>query len=190
MQQIDLLRHGEPEGGTRYRGHIDDPLNERGWEQMRDAVDGKDRWDIIYHSSLVRCAAFARELGQALSIPVIEKAALKEIGFGTWEGRTGAELIAEDEDAYRSFYHDPVNHQPEGAERLRDFYLRVTDTYEAIAGDDRYENPLVITHAGVMRAIITHVLKAPLLSMYRMQIRSAGLVSIRFSKHRPPSLQI
>ena len=31
---IDLIRHGEPVGGRRYRGHIDDPLSERGWQQM------------------------------------------------------------------------------------------------------------------------------------------------------------
>jgi len=28
---IDLLRHGEPVGGKRYRGQIDDPLSEKGW---------------------------------------------------------------------------------------------------------------------------------------------------------------
>ena len=32
---IDLLRHGEPLGGSRYRGNrIDDPLTEKGWRQM------------------------------------------------------------------------------------------------------------------------------------------------------------
>ena len=32
---LDLLRHGETEGGTRYRGTTDDPLTAAGWEQMR-----------------------------------------------------------------------------------------------------------------------------------------------------------
>lgn len=32
---IDLIRHGEPAGGRRYRGHgLDDPLTEKGWSQM------------------------------------------------------------------------------------------------------------------------------------------------------------
>ena len=35
---IDLIRHGEPEGGKRYRGQIDHPLSATGWQQMWDAV--------------------------------------------------------------------------------------------------------------------------------------------------------
>ena len=35
---IDMIRHGEPVGGRRYRGQIDDPLSEKGWRQMWAAV--------------------------------------------------------------------------------------------------------------------------------------------------------
>ena len=35
---IDLLRHGEPDGGQKFRGAVDDPLSPHGWEQMRSAV--------------------------------------------------------------------------------------------------------------------------------------------------------
>jgi len=35
---LDLMRHGEPVGGRRYRGQMDDPLSEKGWAQMRNAV--------------------------------------------------------------------------------------------------------------------------------------------------------
>ncbi|TNF94339.1 MAG: histidine phosphatase family protein, partial [Gammaproteobacteria bacterium] len=86
------------------------------------------------------------------------------------------------------FYLDPVNHQPDGAERLRDFYLRVSEVWDEIIDTTEHKRPLIVTHAGVIRAIVVHVLKAPLFSMYRMQIPSAGMVSIRFSKERPPTL--
>ena len=36
---IELLRHGEPKGGHRVRGRIDDPLSEQGWTQMQRAVE-------------------------------------------------------------------------------------------------------------------------------------------------------
>ncbi len=32
---VDLLRHGEPDGGQKFRGAVDDPLSPRGWEQMQ-----------------------------------------------------------------------------------------------------------------------------------------------------------
>ena len=44
---VDLLRHGEPEGGKKFRGAVDDPLSPQGWAQMRTAVgDGRD-WQVI-----------------------------------------------------------------------------------------------------------------------------------------------
>ena len=36
---VDLLRHGESEGGEIFRGSIDVPLTEMGWQQMQSAVD-------------------------------------------------------------------------------------------------------------------------------------------------------
>ena len=32
---LDLIRHGEPEGGVKYRGSLDEPLSTTGWQQMR-----------------------------------------------------------------------------------------------------------------------------------------------------------
>ncbi|HHO59588.1 MAG TPA: histidine phosphatase family protein, partial [Thiotrichales bacterium] len=59
---IDVIRHGEPEGGRRYRGHsVDDPLTEKGWLQMRSAVPENPPWQHIISSPLVRCLDFSRE---------------------------------------------------------------------------------------------------------------------------------
>ncbi len=46
--QIDVIRHGEPVGGRRYRGHgVDDPLSEKGWQQMWKAVADRSDWQHI-----------------------------------------------------------------------------------------------------------------------------------------------
>lgn len=172
-----------------YRGQIDHPLSEKGWQEMRDAVAGRHDWQAIVHSPLARCAEFADELSARLNIPRTADERLKEIGFGAWEGKTGEAIRAADADAFKRFYFDPVNHQPEGAERLRHFYLRVSDAWEAIS-QRQEERILLVAHAGVLRAIIAHVLKAPLLSMYRMQIPSAGMVAIKFSEEKPPTVQM
>ena len=133
LKQIDLLRHGEPLGGRKYRGQIDDPLTDKGWAEMRAAVEGRDDWDAIMYSPLCRCADFATELSTSLSIPKMADDRLKEIGFGVWEGLTSDEICMENIDALRHFYQDPVNNQPEGAERLRAFYLRVGAAWEEVA---------------------------------------------------------
>lgn len=188
IRRIDLLRHGEPVGGRMYRGQLDHPLSDRGWAEMRAAVGGMNHWDAIFHSPLLRCSAFAEQLAGQLDIPAQADERLKEIGFGVWEGKTRADIEALEAGALRRFYLDPVNHQPEGAERLRAFYLRVGEAWEALSTQEVYARPLVVAHAGVIRAIICQVLKAPLLSMYRLQIPSAGLITIQFGEQRPPSV--
>ena len=67
---VDLLRHGEPEGGQMFRGAVDDPLSLRGWEQMRAAVGDCRDWNTVITSPLIRCAAFARELAERLDRPL------------------------------------------------------------------------------------------------------------------------
>lgn len=64
--RLDILRHGEPVGGKRYRGdQIDDPLSPQGWAQMQARIDecamaGLDGWTAIVSSPLTRCRAIAR----------------------------------------------------------------------------------------------------------------------------------
>jgi broad specificity phosphatase PhoE len=47
---------------------------------------------------------------------------------------------------------------------------------------------LIVTHAGVMRAIITHVLGAPLHAMYRIQVANAARVRIGLEEERPATV--
>jgi hypothetical protein len=61
---IDLLRHGEVEGGVRFRGSTDHPLTAEGWAQMWAAVGTDIHWDRIVTSPLTRCADFARALSR------------------------------------------------------------------------------------------------------------------------------
>ena len=42
---LDYLRHGQPEGGQRFRGNgIDDALSELGWRQMHDTAASVTGW--------------------------------------------------------------------------------------------------------------------------------------------------
>ena len=190
LKQIDLLRHGEPVGGRMYRGQTDHPLSDRGWREMREAVAERNDWDMIVHSPLCRCADFADELATRLNIVANVDDRLKEIGFGRWENRTGDDIRQQDAEAFRNFYHDPVNHQPEGAECLRSFYGRISEAWEEISARHDIERILLIAHSGVIRAIIANVLRAPLQAIYRMQIASAGMVAVKFSDERPPTIQL
>ena len=176
---IDLLRHGEPVGGSRYRGHgVDDPLSEKGWRQMWEGVGENFSWELIISSPLQRCADFSRNLAERHDIPLLIDERFREIGFGEWEGKTRAELQANNGHEFHSFYADPVNNTPTGAEPVSEFYQRVNAAFQ----DIRLQNPvgdlLIVAHAGVIRAIVAGAIQAGLASMYKLTIQNGCIARL------------
>lgn len=181
---IDLIRHGEPVGGRAYRGHnIDDPLSDKGWQQMWDAVGDYADWDVIVSSPLVRCRAFAEAVGERHGLPVEVEERFKEVGFGRWEGRTPDQIQHDDAEEYAAFYADPVNARPSGAEDLDAFIARVAHAYQGVAARHAGKKVLIVAHAGVMRAVIAHVVHAEPLGLYRIAVANAGITRIRHGRH-------
>lgn len=185
---IDLLRHGEPQGGRMYRGWVDHPLSDHGWQQMRSATAASRPWQVIVSSPMQRCRAFAEELGAQLAIDVRVDERLKEVGFGHWEGKTAEQIRAADPSALANFYRDPVNARPCDAESLADFQARVSAALEAVLQEHPGRHLLLVTHAGVIRAAIAHTLQAPLQAIYRTHVDNAAITRFKQTGERPLSL--
>ena len=190
--QIDVIRHGEPVGGRRYRGHgVNDPLTEKGWQQMWGAVADCSNWQHIASSPLSRCLDFAQQLSKKLKIGYSVDDRFKEIGFGTWEGLTPDEIIANDIDALKRFYKDPIRNRPEGAEPLESFSSRVWDAYEDISRKHVNEKVLIVGHAGVVRAITANILGMDLNHVYsNLKIEYGGIVTSIIDDAQEPRIVI
>ncbi len=182
--RLDLLRHGEPVGGSRYRGQVDDPLSELGWAQMRSAVQELSGWQQVVTSPLSRCHKFAQEVSTQRGIPVTVEPRFAEVGFGDWEGFSRAELEADDPDQVRLFYEDPVRHRPNGAEPLDDFIGRVAAGLETVLEQHAGQSVLVVAHAGVIRAIMATVLDMSPVAIYRIHVANAGITRLRTDRQR------
>ena len=163
MTTIDLMRHGEPVGGRRYRGQIDDPLSDRGWRQMRGAVGD-------------HCP-------KKHGLPVTYDERLMEIGFGAWEGKTADEISAVDPDSLARFYADPITHRPEGAELLSDFDARIAAGLSDILEVHEGQHIIVVGHAGMMRMVLRHALGMPVANIFRISIPNAGLTRLEYYRH-------
>jgi len=189
---IDVIRHGEPVGGRRYRGYsVDDALTEKGWKQMRAAVPEKPAWTHIVSSPLKRCLEFSQELAEDLHIPYRIEDNLKEIGFGDWEGKTPEEILAKDPQALDHFYKDPVNNRPKGAEPLDTFSLRVWQAYLNILDEQKDQHILIVAHAGVARAITANILQMSLDDVYsRLRIEYGAIICSSVDEGAPPRLLI
>jgi alpha-ribazole phosphatase len=185
--RIELLRHGEPMGGRRYRGQLDDPLSDKGWQQMRSAVAERRDWDVIYTSPLRRCSEFATELATRLGLPLTQDARLKEIGFGSWEGRTAEDIRSRDPHCIERFWRDPLGNRPEGAETIASFHTRVSAAWQEMLAAQQGKRVLVVGHAGITRMILSVVMESPPQHMFRIQVENAGLTRIRVRGTGPDS---
>lgn len=189
---IEVMRHGEPVGGRRYRGHgVDDPLTDLGWQQMWDAVEGRPGWDFIISSPLSRCHEFAQQLSKKLKIGYGLDDRFREIGFGVWEGLTPDEILTKDSHALDHFYADPVNNRPEGAEPLEAFSERVWEGYNDLRRKHANKAILIVAHAGVVRAITANTLHMSLDDVYsNLKVEYGGIVTSIIEDNKPPKLVI
>lgn len=177
---LDLMRHGEPVGGRRYRGQVDDPLSEKGWAQMHAAVGDAVPWTRIVSSPLARCREFSQILAEHHSLPLTFDDRLKEVGFGVWEGKSAAEIEAAAPGTLARFKADPVNARPAGAEPLDAFHARVAAALDEVLAMHAGEHILLVGHAGVMRMALAWALHIPLEYAYRIEVATASLTRLRF----------
>jgi len=175
---IDLLRHGEPLGGSRYRGQLDDALSEKGWQQMWQAVAGRSDWQQIITSPLQRCQAFADALAAQHGLPLHSEPHFSEVGFGAWEGKNREEVEQQFPGQLARFYQDPVNQRPPGAEPLDEFLSRVRNAFDELLPRFSGQTVLIVAHAGVIRAIMSHALEMPPAAMYRIHVENAGMTRL------------
>ncbi|MCF6354966.1 MAG: histidine phosphatase family protein [Candidatus Polarisedimenticolaceae bacterium] len=177
---IDLLRHGEVEGGHCFRGRTDDLLTDLGWSQMSHAVEMKPTWREIISSPAKRCTRFAKQLAENQQIPCRQAEWLWEMDFGDWEGATAAQLAATDADRLNAFWQDPVHQAPPNGEPFQPFQQRVLGGWSALIQQST-KHILLVTHGGPIRIILAEVLGMPPQNLMRLEVPHASLSRVRIS---------
>jgi alpha-ribazole phosphatase len=185
---MDLLRHGEPVGGRRFRGQSDDPLSELGWRQMWEALGDKAPWQHIVSSPLQRCNAFAQAVADRHGLPLSLEPRFKEIGFGEWEGFTPEEIQQRDAERYRRYRDDPAAFMPAGAEPMDAFVTRVAHAWEELCSAQQGRHVLMVCHAGVIRAVLGIVLGMTPEKLFRIQVDYASISRITIAPAQLPTL--
>lgn len=119
-------------------------------------------------------------------------AALREIHFGAWEGRSHAEVEAEDRDRIFAFWDQPGEIAPPGGESWNAFRGRVDGFVDA------WQNPgpiVAVAHLGVIVSQIQKALNLPAreafahkidnLSVTHLHRSDTGVWSLRVINHHP-----
>lgn len=186
--RVTVLRHGEVAGpGHVFRGRSDPPLTARGQAQMRTALAGR-RFDAVASSPLRRCREFAEVYASEQGIACRVLADMRELDFGDWEGLSGAEVAERAPAAYQCFRSRDDDAAAPGGERIGDFRHRVQAAWQDwLAGTTGGER-LLITHAGVMRILLQHLLELPALSLYRIALPEAAQFQVSLLAGAAPVL--
>lgn len=106
--------------------------------------------------------------------PVIEPA-LADCDYGSWTGRTLAEVSADQPDLVRRWLTDPDS-APHGGESRTELVRRVAAWLGTIAGPDR-RTVLAVTHAAVVRAAVLHALDSA--AFWRVDVEPLSVTRLR-----------
>lgn len=170
---ISVLRHGAVAGRPHvFRGRLDDPLSEAGREAMARAVARLAPIECIATSPLVRCRAFAQDWAGQQNLPLTILDSMTELDFGAWEGLSPDEAARQDTQAHRAFLAGAG--APPGGESLADLRRRVWAGWTAWLADADGGHRLLVTHAGVMRALLMDIIGLDPARPYAIALPEAG----------------
>lgn len=177
---IDLLRHGEPEGGQMiFRGRTDDPLTPLGWQQLEKRLGDHLPWDAIISSPARRCAEFAQSFATRHALTLALDEQLWELDFGEWEGQHLSDIHQATPELLADFWNHPSQVTPPGGEPLVQFQQRILGAWEQLQQQHQGKHLLVIAHSGSIRVIIGQILGMPIHALLKLELEYAGLSRVR-----------
>lgn len=152
----------------RYIGTTDVALDSVGhgqaayWRQVFASIPLQS----VYSSSLSRCVRTAD--GITSGPAVTGSAELNEIDMGDWDGLLFDEVRTRYPEEFRQRGESMDIFRPPGGESFYDLSLRALPFFNACIQQRRFPI-LMVTHAGVIRVLLTHILGRPLKDLFQIR---------------------
>lgn len=168
--KVHLLRHTKPEieEGICY-GQSDIGLSKTFVDELSqlETVISSISFDSIYSSPLKRCVLLAKSLcPDNMKINTDDR--LKELNFGAWEMMKWLD-ISQSKEA-QEWFNDYVRVKCPNGDSFMDIHYRVKDFLTMLKGQKQFQNPLIITHAGVIRAFFSIIESIDLKESFNLNI--------------------
>jgi broad specificity phosphatase PhoE len=184
---VFLIRHGvtawHAEG--RVLGQRDIPLSENGIAQAEEAaaaVRGVKMSEVL-SSPLQRAIQTAEIIGQAAGIEVARDPRLIDFQLGKWTGMTYEDVAKNEE--YKRFVQQPDAERIPGGESLDDIRRRAVSAVEQALADNATGDALaIVTHAGIIRVLITHYMGSQPANYHRVRVSPGSISILGFSDDR------
>ncbi|MDR3038125.1 MAG: histidine phosphatase family protein [Candidatus Adiutrix sp.] len=165
--RLFFIRHGQTEnfGDPPFNGWRDAPLTEFGRRQLdqtAEALAGVP-FAAVYASDLSRAVYGGSRLAEKQGLTLVSGPQWREMSFGRWEGRTYAQIAAEDQELIRRlFARDGSGADlpfPGGGESSADFRRRIEKALAALlAAHPQGGRVALVAHGGVCKMLWSLIL--------------------------------
>lgn len=164
MVEIILIRHGITlwNVAARIQGISDVELAPEGLRQAELLAKNfpRDEVDAIYSSDLSRAKTTAQFVADKFNLTVQTTAGLREVDFGSWEGKYFSDLEKYEPETLKIFYTKPDELKLDRAETFQQAQSRAMDALKKIVA--RHEGDksrvVIVAHGSINRLILSAIL--------------------------------
>lgn len=181
-RNVYLIRHGQVE--SRFEGKLvgstDADLSPKGVEQAARLSPflAQRSPDICFSSPLRRCLQTATGAVSALNIEIVQQEKLREVDFGKWEGLGFDDIVAMDPDGVDMWIRcNPDFCFPQG-EAIAQFITRIETMADFLLSVPE-DNIAVVTHGGVIRFMLCHLLELDFQKHSIFEVNYAGVFTLK-----------
>lgn len=121
----------------------------------------------IYSSPLKRCSQLAVSISKRFSASIRYDSRLMELHFGDWELKAWNDIPRGLIDVWAD---DLVMQAPPAGESFHALSLRAQAFFQDLSVSHAGQEVVVFTHAGVIRALLSHAMNLALADSFRLQI--------------------
>ena len=189
---VVVVRHGHTahtESNLISGSDGEDPsLSELGFEEAKLAAGAIERLlarfglsapTLIVHSPQLRTTQTAQELASYFNVQLAPDSRFKEIGFGSWEGYSMAEMEVSNESEI-SNWRGSMTALPPGGESVADLENRVLVGLKEVIASNPGNTVCIVAHMMPLRAIARYALQASPALSWSMQFAPASVSIYRF----------
>jgi alpha-ribazole phosphatase len=184
-----LIRHADPAEEVRGRcyGATDVALSPRGERRARHLAVMLRRMpiDAVYTSPSQRAVDTASAFGAAHELTPVPLDDLRELDFGSFEGRSYHEIAAEQPELFRTWMLRPTQVRFPGGESYAELRRRALTAVSEVRRRHPGGTFAVVSHGGVIRAILADALSLPDEAIFRLDVRYGGVSIVEWSGTTP-----
>ncbi len=162
--RFGLIRHAKTHWNLekKIQGKNDPGLCPEGIEQVEKwgkILKNSEKWDRILVSGLQRSLETAKIINRNLNLPIEKDHRLNEQDWGKWNGKTYQDLMSEEPQELERQMASGWRFCPPGGEDRLTLWLRSRSAFHDMAARRPGEKILVVSHTGVIKALIYGALK-------------------------------